>query len=340
MTILLAIFVFGFLIFIHEGGHYIAARLCGVTVDEFSIGFGPKLISWISKKHGTRFSLRLLPIGGYVRMPGENDETDDPNGFCKKSVPKRMLIIVMGALMNLLFGFLLMIALVFLQKTLVSTRVAEFNDNAVSCEQIMVDDEILKIGRIRVHTGNEVLYEIADQGDEPVDVTVRRNGEKLVLKDVSFGHIQESGVVFGDLDFKMYRDTESFGNYLKHSFWRSVSTVKMIYDSLFHLLTGRYGIEAVSGPIGVTEAVSDAAKSGWESMLYFISVIAINLGLFNLLPFPALDGGQFVFLAIEGVRGKPVSKTIQNYITMAGLCLLFAFMAIISVKDIIRLFIR
>lgn len=340
LYILIAVLVFGFLIFIHEGGHFIAARICGVTVDEFAIGMGPKLISWTSKKKGTIFSLRVLPIGGFVSMPGENEETDDPNGFSKKSVPKRMLIIVMGALMNLLLGFLLMFILVFAQKTLVSTQVAEFNEGAVSCEQIQLEDEILKIGRVPVHSGNEVLYEIMNQGDEPVDVTVRRNGEKIVLQEVSFGHFKESGVTFGELDFKMYRDHETVGNYLKHAFWRSASTVKMIYDSLFNLLTGKYGMDAVSGPVGVTEAATEAAKAGWESLTYFVSVIAINLGLFNLLPFPALDGGQFVFLAIEGIRGKPVNKKVQGYINMAGLMILFAFMAFISVKDIFKLFTR
>jgi len=340
LYILIAIFVFGILIFIHEGGHFLAARACGVTVHEFAIGMGPTLFSHTSKKSGTKYAIRLLPIGGFVSMAGENEETDDPNGFCKKSVPRRMIIIVMGALMNLLLGFLLMFVLVFSQKTLVSNRVGEFNDGSMSSQQIMIDDVIVKVGSVPVHTGNEVAYEIMNQGSEPIRITVMRNGEKKVLEDVTFGVFEESGVTFGDLDFKMYRDENSFGNYIKHAFWRSVSTVKMVYDSLFKLLTGKYGMEAVSGPVGVTEAVSEAARAGWETLLYFVSVISINLGLFNLLPFPALDGGQFVFLAIEGIRGKPVNPKIQGYINMAGLAILFAFMAFISVKDVIKLIIR
>ncbi|MBE6556599.1 MAG: site-2 protease family protein [Ruminococcaceae bacterium] len=340
LYILIALLMFGLLIFIHEGGHFLAARLFRVTVNEFSIGMGPELWHRTSKKSQTKYALRALPIGGYVSMAGEDEDSDDPNAFCHKSIPKRMGIVVAGALMNLILGFLLMAILVFSGKTLVSTQIGEFTENSVSSQVLCVDDTVTKVGRVRVHTGNELVYEIMNQGDKPVDVTVIRDGETVVVEDVVFGNFEESGVVFGEMDFRLYRAPETFGNYIKHSFWRSLSTVKMVYDSVFNLLTGKYGMQAVSGPVGVTSVVGDAAKQGIETLAYVVCVISINLGVFNLLPFPALDGGRFALLILEGIRHKPLPRKVETYINVAGLLILLAFMAIISVKDIIQLIVK
>ena len=339
---LIILIVFGVLIFIHELGHFITARACGVTVKEFAIGMGPKLLSWNSKKHGTRYSLRLFPIGGFVSMENEDglDENADPNdknAFCNKSVPKRMLITIAGAVMNLLLGFVIMLVIVFSTQNLGSTVIAKFADNATSSEKLMVDDEIIKVGSTHVHTWNELAYEIMNSGYEPVDITVRRNGEKIKVEDVVFSTFVDSGATFGQYDFVPYAEEATFVNLLKHSFFRSVSTVKMVLDSLKGLLTGRFGIEAVSGPVGVVGVVEDVASQGFMSFLYIIGVLTINLGVFNLIPFPALDGGRFLFLAIEGVRGKPINRNIESYINFVGLMLLFALMIFVTFKDILNL---
>ena len=336
----LAIFVFGVLIFIHEGGHFLAARLCKITVKEFSIGMGPKLFSRTSKKSGTAYSLRALPIGGYVSMAGEDEESEDPNGFCNKSIFKRFVVIIAGAFMNLLLGFIIMTVIVFSQNNLASTKIAKFNDGAVSSEKLMVDDIIVKVGSTRVHTGDELVYEIMNQGDKPVDIVVKRNGEKIELNDVVFANTTEMGVVFGDCDFLVYAEESGFVNYVKHAFFRSVSAVKMVYDSIFNLITGKYGMDTISGPIGVTEAVGTAAKSGALNLLVFVAYISINLGVFNLLPFPALDGGRGVFLLIEGVRGKPIDRRIEAYVNFVGIVLLFTLMIVVSFKDVVKLIFR
>lgn len=338
LYILIALLFFGILIFIHEGGHFLFARLCGVDVKEFSIGMGPKLITKTSKKSGTRYGLRALPIGGFVSMDGEDEDSENPNAFCNKSVPKRMLIVIAGAVINILFGFILMFILVFAQKTLVSNVIGKFDDNAMSAEKLMVNDVILRVDGTATHTGNEVVYEIMNKGDKPIDFVVIRDGEKIVVEDVVFSNVVEQGVTMGTCDFKLYQDEQSFGNYIKHAFWRSMSTVKMVYDSLFNLLTGKYGLQAVSGPVGVTEVVGQAARSNLPTLLYVMSVISINLGVFNLLPFPALDGGRFVFLAVEGVRGRPIDRKIENYVNFFGIMILFAFMIIVTFKDIFTLF--
>lgn len=339
LYILVALLVFGLLIFIHEGGHFLAARICRVTVKEFAIGMGPKILSWTSKKSGTHYRLRLLPIGGFVSMAGEDEESEDPNAFCNKSVPKRMFIVIAGAFMNILLGFILMVVLVVSQKTLLSNQIGQFNENSISSEWLMVGDTVTKVDGVAVHTGNEVVYEIMNSGDEPIDIVVIRNGEKLVVEDVLFPNFEESGVVFGECDFRMYADKPTALNYVKHAYFRSISTIKMVYDSLFNLVSGKYGMEAVSGPVGVTEVVGQAAQSGISTLIYVVTVISINLGVFNLIPFPALDGGRFVFLAIEGVRGKPIDRRIEGYVNFAGIMILFAFMALVTFKDIIKIFV-
>lgn len=338
--ILLMLLIFGVMIFIHEFGHFITARICGVAVKEFAIGMGPTLFSWRSKKYDTKYGLRLLPIGGFVSMVGEDEESDDSRAFCNKKIPQRMLIVIAGAVMNLILGFLLVMVLVFSQGPLASNVIADFEDNAISQEKLQIGDEVVKVEHAYVHTGEELVYEVMNKGYEPIDLTVIRNGEKIVLEDVRFGTFNESGATFGSYDFKVKAEARTFGNLIKHTFFRSISTVKMVYDSLIGLITGRFGMEAVSGPVGVVEVVGDAAKMGWQNLIYIVAVLTINLGVFNMLPFPALDGGRFLFLIIEAIRRKPINKNVESYINFIGIIILFAFMIFVTFKDILKLIFR
>ena len=330
--------VFGVMIFIHEAGHFFTARACGITVKEFAIGMGPKLFSWTSKKHGTLHSLRMLPIGGYVSMEGEDDESEDENAFCNKPVWKRMLVVAAGPFMNIVLGVILTLIVVLSQSALGSTVIAQFNDNSVSSEKLAVGDEIVKVDGTYVFTGNEVMYEIMNQGYEPIDVVVKRDGEKITVEDVSFGVLTEQGVDFGNMDFKVKAEDKNFVNVVKQTATRSVSPVKMIYDSLIGMLTGRFGFEAVSGPVGVAQTVGDAAKTDFVSFLYIGAILTINLGVFNFILFPALDGGRFILLCVEAIRRKPIDKKIEGYINFAGLLILFGFMIVVTCKDIFNLF--
>lgn len=335
---LVMLFVFGIMIFIHEAGHFFTARWCGITVKEFAIGMGPKLFSWTSKKHGTQHSVRLLPIGGYVSMEGEDEDSNDENAFCNKPVWKRMLVVAAGPFMNIVLGVLLTLIVVLSQGRLASTVINDFSDDAISNQKLMKNDEIIEIDGTRVHTGNEVLYEIMNQGYEPIDVVVKRNGEKITVKDVSFKTFIEDGVTFAEMDFTVYAEERTVGTVLKQTASRSISTVKMVYDSLIGLLTGRFGINAVSGPVGVAQTVGEAAKTDFVGFIYIGAILTINLGVFNFIPFPALDGGRFVLLCIEGIRRKPINKKIEGYINFAGLVILFGFMIFVTCKDIFKLF--
>ena len=334
----LALIVFGCLIFIHELGHFLAARLFGVKINEFAIGMGPKILTRVSEKSGTRYSLRLFPIGGFVSMEGEDGESNDENSFAKKAVWKRMIITVAGAFMNLVLGVIIMFVLVFSTRSLASTTIAEFRPDAVSkVSGLMVGDTVVKVENTKVNTGNQLVYEIMHKGAEPLDITVIRDGKRLVLSDVSFGSVTEAGYDFGQVDFYVYADEVTFPSLIKHAYFRSVSTVTMVWDSIVDLVTGKYGVEAVSGPVGATGAIGEAAKQGGSTFFYLVVVITMNLGVMNLLPFPALDGGRVILLLIELVRRKPLKPEIEGYINFAGIVVLLAFMLIISLKDIFNL---
>ena len=338
--LIVMVFVFGILIFIHELGHFFTARRCGVSIKEFAIGMGPTLISWKSKKYETKYALRALPIGGFVSMVGEDEASDDANAFCNKKVWQRMLITIAGPLMNLVLGFLLMLAVVLIQGPIGSTTVAEFNEGALSSQQLVVGDEILEVEGTRVKSGNEVLYEIMNKGYEPIDILVKRDGNRVLVEDVSFPTFEEQGALFGDMDFKVRAEERTFFNIISQTFTRSISTVKMVVDSLVGLVSGRFGIDTMTGPIGVAEVVGEAAKTSALSFLYIVTVLTVNLGVFNLVPFPALDGGRFLFLIIEAIRRKPINKNVEAYINFAGLILLFGLMIFISFKDILKLIFR
>ncbi len=389
LYILLALFVFGLLVMIHELGHFLVARAFGVGIREFSIGMGPKIFSWKGKKKWeadgeaenrpvhvdenavfpmqmdengnlveqpkkepeervTVYSLRALPIGGYVSMVGEDEESDSPASFEKKNVWKRIAIVLAGPVMNVLLGFILMLVLVLTTtnaKTgeilLISNTVGEFQEGATSPSYgLAIGDTVTHVNGTRVHTGNELVYEVMNQGYEPIDLTVNRDGETVELYDVIFPGMEAEGIAFGSADFKLYVEKASFGTVMKHTFFRSVSTVKMIFDQLIDLITGRFGMNAVSGPIGITEEMGNAAKSGFDTFLYLVIVITVNLGVFNLLPIPALDGGRLLFLLIEAVMRRPVNKQVEGYIHFAGMMLLFGLMIVVACKDIVGLFIR
>lgn len=341
LYLLLTLLLLSVLVFLHEGGHFLIARLNKITVNEFAIGMGPKILSKVSKKSGIRYSIRALPIGGFVSMAGEDEASDDVNAFCNKNVWRRITTVLAGPLTNLIVGFIGMFVLVAL--TVPATNiVAAFLDDATSDDYgLQIDDKIVAVNGVNTHTGNEVVYEITYQGYEPLDLTVIRDGEKILLEDVVFPTIEESGVIMGSFDMQFYGIGEtdrSLGTIISHTFWRTWSTAKMVWDSLADLIRGRFGLDAVSGPIGMTELVGDAIASGWESVLYLWVLLSVNLGVMNLLPLPALDGGRLMFLWWEALTRKPINKTVEAYINAAGLLILMAFMLLITFKDIFKLF--
>lgn len=346
LYLILTVFLMGILIFVHELGHYLTARLCGVTILEFAIGMGKRIGGFTSKKTGIQYSIRLIPIGGYVAMAGEDEEVDDPNAFNKKNVWQRMLILVAGAGMNVITGFLAMLILTtgmtLSGYKLPTTVINEFSAGAPSyVTGLEPGDRILSIDGVKVHTGYDLSYEITFNGYKPVDVVVERKGRKLLVPNVQFPTGVEEGIRLGSMDFNVYAAPSTVGNVLKTTYYRSISSIKMVFDSLGGLITGRFSITTMSGPIGVTSAVADVAQqpmAGWN-ILYLFALIAMNLGVMNLLPIPALDGGRLFFRILEVLRfGKPVNPKLEARIHGAAMLILFAFMFLIAAKDLFALF--
>ncbi len=339
MYIIFAILLFGLLIFVHELGHFLTARACNITINEFAIGMGPKLLSKKSKKTGIVYSLRLLPIGGFVSMAGEDEESDDENAFDKKPVWQRMIVAVAGSASNILLGFLVMFIVVAATPNAVSTTVHSFTEGAVSnAYGLKEGDTIYAVDSHRVHIAHEMSYFISRYGDVGVDITVIRDGEKITLDDVKFPVYTEAGHSFGQHDFYVVEAEKTFGYIIENGFYRAGLMIRTVYDSLYDLITGEYGVKDMSGPVGVTGIISDAAKTGDIEYLSLIFVLlAMNLGVMNLLPFPALDGGRLLLLLIELIIRRPVNKKVEGYINMTGMAILLLFMAFITFKDIAML---
>ena len=347
LTVVVAVLIFGFLIFIHEFGHYITARIFGIKIEEFSIGMGPRLLWYDSKKTGIRYSFAMFPIGGFVSMPGENGEdeefSDIPNTFGKKPAWQRFIVTAAGALVNISAGFLAMILLTSLIK-IGDTTVREFHSiedtgYSISSEDsgLMTGDEITAVDGKRVRILDELNYEIMRRGYEPVDVTVIRNGETVTVYDVEFPQEESQGQTFGVMDFRVSEVKKSFGSVMKYSLFKSVLIVRMCWESLFDLITGRYTLAAVSGPVGISGAIGDAVAQGFVSVLYITVLISINLGVMNLLPIPALDGGRLLTLLIEMITRKKLPVKVEGTINAIGLLLLLGLSFVIMIKDIVQL---
>ncbi len=347
LTLVITIFVFGLLIFIHEFGHYIVARLFGVGIIEFAVGMGPKIKTWKGKYND--FTLRAIPIGGFVNMVGEYDEEIPEEHKYKiplnaRPVWKRILIVLAGPVMNILLAFVIMLALV-IASPVGSTVVYDFNENSTSNEYgLQKKDQIIEINGKGIHCFPDMSYKIVSDGIEPIDITVIRNGEKVYLNDVVFGTQTEEGIHFGTLDFRVYAREKTFTTVISEAFWQSVSTVYMTVDSLVDTFTGRYGMEAVGGPIAVGGEINNTIQSGTSAKETVLNIstlvvmISVSLGIFNLLPIPVLDGGRLLFYIIEGIRRKPMDPKLEQSISVAFTMLLMALMVFVACKDIVGLF--
>ncbi|MEG0770926.1 MAG: RIP metalloprotease RseP [Clostridia bacterium] len=338
-TIILFLVVLCILVFVHELGHFVSAKLSGVKVNEFSIGMG---FCFFKKQIGeTQYSLRILPIGGYVKMEGDEEESDDPRAFNNAAKWKRFLIFLNGALMNFILGFFIMLALTATSKAIPSQTVGGFIENSTSNSSgLQVNDEIIKINNSKVNTYSDISYGLALSGNKQIDLTVKRNNEIVNIDNVQFPSEEIEGTKMMYIDFKVYKADKTFLNVIKYGFYDTLSVVKTVWVSFVSLIGGKVSVSQMSGPVGIGQAVGQAASNGFPSLLMLIAFISVNLGVVNLLPLPALDGGHIVFLAIETVIGKPVPPKYENIIHLVGFGLLMLFAIFITYNDIVRIFFK
>ena len=380
ITFVAAVFVFSAVIAIHEFGHFIVAKLCGVQVNEFSIGMGPAI--WKKVRSGTQYSIRALPVGGYVALEGEESPesqqaeervsaspdseikplsphsdadsspsrgalkeeglAEKPSGIPLNEAPawQRALIMLAGAAMNFVLGFVVMVILIAAQNEPITSKVIYKVEDGALCGQtgLQAGDKIVAVNNRRCFVANDILYELMRTENYTADFTVLRDGKKVELPDVQFDTWQdENGETHMSLGFTVYGIQKTPLNVLKEAGNSVLYYGRIIFTSLTDLLRGRESINDLSGPVGIVTAIGQAASYGWQDLLELLVLITVNLGIFNLLPFPALDGGKVVFVLIEGVTGHAVPERIQSGLTLAAFVLLFGLMIFATYNDILRL---
>lgn len=373
LKFLYTVLVLGFLILMHEAGHFTTARIFRVRINEFSIGMGPKLVSWKDgifswffsrrkkqdeeedeTKGTTRYSLRLLPIGGYVSMDGEDGTSENPDAFVNKPAWQRLIIILAGALMNLVVAFVLT-AIVVSQTHILSTRIGGFQNFATSPEYgLKQEDIITEINGVKIGSYYDLSYAFQSAlGKTEVTVKVNRDGQEITLENVRFPMIyMATGELVTEeseeklrqegktaekmmyLDFKVYGSTPTADQILPETIKTMGANIKTVYRTLFDMISGKLPVDYVSGPIGMANVISQAAQVSFLSILNLTALISVNLAVMNLLPLPALDGGRGAFILFELITRKKVPAQVEGTIHAVGMVILLALIALIAFKDI------
>ncbi|NLI21898.1 MAG: PDZ domain-containing protein [Clostridiales bacterium] len=344
LYLLLAILLLGVLITAHEYGHFIAARLTGIAVKEYSVGFGPKLLQWKSKKHETLFTLRPFPLGGYCMFYGDETDqanTDDPRAFHKAAVWRRMLTVFSGPLMNFLLAFLLAVALMAGYGFTVAQPYVDYVEPGMPAVQagLQAGDVLLAVNGKAIPLGDAGALSAAITAlpaGEPVTLTVRRGEETFDLTLTPTYDEQEQRNRIG-VGVVAYAPMQT-GQMIPAAWNSCVYASTAILDSLGKLVTTGEGAQDVAGPVGVVQMIAEQTRSGgFEIFLNLAVIISINLGLINLLPIPGLDGSRLVFLAIEGIRRRPISRRIENTVHLVGFAMLLGLMVLFTFKDVGRI---
>ena len=324
------IFVLGFLVLIHECGHFFAARACKVKVNAFAVGFGPTI--WKKKKKDTEYALRLIPLGGYVNMEGEEQRSSSEGSFSEAKIWKRIIIILAGATVNIIFALIAYFILLLFIGQYPSTTINSINteyDNGV--EVLQIGDEIVEVNNKNIIIRNDLERELKKAKGNQAEVKVNRNGEFLTfnITPIELNGQYYLGVVLDKTEY-------NFSKKVYFSFRETGNFIISIGDNLKMLFTGKVGADQLMGPIGIGEMVSKT--SGIMQFAELLALISLSLGVTNLLPFPPLDGGKIVILVIEGVRRKPMKENIEITIQLIGFALLIALAIYASYNDILRIF--
>ena len=353
MYIVLAIILFGVLIAVHELGHFLVAKACGVRVLEFSLGMGPMLL----KKQGreTLYSLRLLPIGGFCAMDGEDEASDDPRAFTSQRPIKRILILCAGAAANFVLGFLMIILVFSGSQSFGTPTISGFMDGCPyeGEDMLMTGDTIYKLDGHRMYFSSNISEYIARSGSEYHDLVVIRDGQKIKLDNFRLTQreytLEDGSSV---LRYGLYFELEPAGGLknVKYAWYCALDFVRMVWYSLGDLVTGAVGLKELSGPVGIVDVVNQAASKesstgdALREVMYIFALIAVNLAVMNMLPIPALDGGRVFFLIltciIEGISRKRLDPKYEGYIHTAGFVLLMGLMVFVMFSDVIKIVLR
>ncbi|MCM1133633.1 MAG: site-2 protease family protein [Ruminococcus flavefaciens] len=348
MGIVIALIIFGLIVTVHEFGHFICAKLSGIKVLEFSVGMGLKIFQ---KQIGeTMYSLRILPVGGYCSMEGEDESGDNPRSFRNAKLWKRMIVLAAGAIMNFVLGFVMVVIMTCMFDAIPTTQIRGFsgvlNDDGTKTYYaesyktgLRHDDVIVKMDGTAIYSILDLNYMFDSTTQDTHELVVKRDGKRIKLDGVVF-HDENSG---DTLDFGLVTKDKNFLTVMDCSGDIFMSMGHIVGMSLKQLITGHAKKEDIGGPVGVVTAISDSTEQAESTgdavfnLVYMTALITINLGIFNLLPIPGLDGGRLIFCFIELVRRKPVKPEHEGYVHLAGMVFLFGVMIFATFNDIMRL---
>ena len=348
MYIIIAIIIFGILIAIHEFGHFTAAKLCGVKVEEFAIGMGPALFK--KQKGETVYALRILPIGGFCAMAGEDEESDDPRAFTNQGFWKKFVILCAGSFMNLVLGIVLILIMYAGAQAFVTPTIDHFMDGCPyeGTEAMQAGDTFYSIDGQRIYLVSDVSSFLM-RGDGVYDIVMLRDGEKVELKDFAlttktYAEYANEGPKYG---FVFGYTEATFGTKLEYTWNTTLEFSRLVWLGLGDLINGKVGLKDMSGPVGIVDMMNEvgqqaeSAKAAADNLLYISAFIAVNLAIMNMLPIPALDGGRvflmIVTVIIEAVSRKKLDPKYEGYTHLGGMVLLLGLMALVMYNDIAKL---
>lgn len=328
------VFLLGFLIIIHESGHFLVAKLCKVKVNEFAIGFGPTI--WKKQGLETKYALRLIPLGGFVSMEGEEEASDAEGSFSKASIPRRIAIVVAGATVNIIFGLIIYFILMTSTGVTISNEISAVLDGYNSVESgLQVNDKVIEINGIQVKTRKDVTKILTQSDGKELKLKVERSGELIDIsllpteKEVNGIKGYYIGVTFKPVD-------NTFVNHIYYGLTETAEFSTSIIENLKNLISGGVNPSQMMGIVGISDVV--VSTNGFKEFIYILALISVSLGVTNLLPIPALDGGKLVILIIEAVRRKPLKQEVEASITMIGFSILIALSLYVTYNDILRIF--
>ncbi len=330
MTIIYAILIFCLLIFVHEFGHFITAKACGVKVNEFAIGMGPAFYK--KQKGETLYALRVFPIGGYCAMEGEDEDSEDPRAFNNQPAWQRAIVLAAGSLMNLLTCVVLLIIIAFIAGQATTTLDKVEPGSAADKAGLLAGDQIVMIDDQKVDEWNDIIQDIGYTKEDEVEITVLRDGEETQIAVKPEYNEEQKRNMIGITPTTERHFFPSIGAGIKNT----GSMTVMMYTTLKQLFTGEVSVKELSGPVGIVYAVNVTAKSGAIYVVYLAALLSLNLAIINLLPLPALDGGRLLFLVIRKITGKRVTDEMEGRIHFIGIMLLFMLMIYVTFNDVIR----
>ena len=329
INIIIALLIFGLVVAVHEFGHFFVAKLNKITVHEFAIGMGPVIFQ--KEKNGTNYSLRAIPMGGFVAMEGEDEESDDPNAFCQKNPLQKMAVVFAGPFMNFVLTIVTFILLFTLSGVPVNKVGNIIENSPASKSELKVGDEIKSINGISIKSWNDVPTTIADtKGDVTLQVIRDGQAKEIVITPEEKNGRRTVGI------YPMYE--KNFSSSISQAFSQTYSVSLSMLDFIKKLFTGKVDFNYVSGPVGIVKEMGSSVNSGLATVINYIAFISLNLGIMNLLPIPALDGFRLLTSFVELITRKKLNKKMEYIVNAAGMVFLIGIMLLVTYKDLIKIF--